>query len=163
MNIELRKISHSPSLSEETNAFTADLYVDGKKIGYVKNQGCGGSTDIHAYDKEDWETIKKAEAYCATLPKKVYDFGSFDVNLESYVDDLFEKWLMLKDIKKHEKKGIVYKSPEGFNTKFWKCHTLKSIMNVPNGKQTVQTAIDKLKKEGKEILNTNLAEFGLTA
>ncbi len=36
-------------MSEETNCFVADLYINGKKIGYVKNDGRGGCTD---YTKE---------------------------------------------------------------------------------------------------------------
>jgi len=53
LKIELKKIKHSPSLSEETNAYTADIYVDGKSIAYVKNSGHGGSTDVHALGKTE--------------------------------------------------------------------------------------------------------------
>ena len=37
MNIELRKLKIVESMSEETTAFTADIYVDGYKSGYAKN------------------------------------------------------------------------------------------------------------------------------
>lgn len=41
-HIELRKIKHSKSLSEETPAYTADVYVDGKLFCHVSNHGQGG-------------------------------------------------------------------------------------------------------------------------
>ena len=34
--------------SEETTDFTADLFCDGKKIGYVENEGHGGPTSFYA-------------------------------------------------------------------------------------------------------------------
>ena len=45
MKIEIKNIKHSPSLSEETNAFTADIYVNGVKAGSAMNRGHGGCTD----------------------------------------------------------------------------------------------------------------------
>jgi hypothetical protein len=42
MKIELRKISFNERMSEETNCYAADLYVDGKKVGEVGNDGHGG-------------------------------------------------------------------------------------------------------------------------
>lgn len=42
MKIELRKIKLLKSLSEETPAYTADVYVDGKLFCHVSNHGHGG-------------------------------------------------------------------------------------------------------------------------
>jgi len=39
MKVELKNVKFSEHMSEETNAFTADVYVDGKKCGYAKNDG----------------------------------------------------------------------------------------------------------------------------
>ena len=47
MRIELKNVKHVESMSEETECFTANLYVDGKKIGAVSNRGHGG---CHDYD-----------------------------------------------------------------------------------------------------------------
>lgn len=51
MKLELKKVTFSEALSEETNAFTADVYLDGKLVATAKNTGQGGDTDIHAYAK----------------------------------------------------------------------------------------------------------------
>lgn len=39
---ELRRITHNARLSEETSAYAADLYVDGKLFAHVSNDGHGG-------------------------------------------------------------------------------------------------------------------------
>ena len=39
MNIELKNIKIAEHLSEETTAFTADIFVNGKKVGYARNDG----------------------------------------------------------------------------------------------------------------------------
>lgn len=54
MKVELRKFKHYPSMSEETECFIADLYVDGKKIGVAENSGKGGCNDTHVFKREDW-------------------------------------------------------------------------------------------------------------
>lgn len=41
--IEYRKFQHSARASQETNQFTADLYINGKKVGFVEDEGHGGS------------------------------------------------------------------------------------------------------------------------
>jgi len=67
MKIELRKISFNERMSEETNCFVADLYINDKKVGYVKNDGCGSQTDYRGNSHANNETIRKAEAYLQNL------------------------------------------------------------------------------------------------
>lgn len=42
MKLELKKIKYSPSLSKETNAFTAELWVDDMPTADCLNSGQGG-------------------------------------------------------------------------------------------------------------------------
>lgn len=57
MKIEIRNVKHHPDLSEETEAFSADLIINGQRIGAVSNRGIGGCDDFHgdhvAYDAAD--------------------------------------------------------------------------------------------------------------
>ena len=76
MNIKLKNVKHAPSLSEETEAFTASLYINGKHAGYAKNAGHGGSTDYYPKDSKGKELIKQAEdhtrsclLYTSTSPR----------------------------------------------------------------------------------------------
>ena len=106
MKIELRKLKHSPSFSEETNAFTADIYVDGVKVGYARNGGHGGNTDIHAYDGME-SLLDAAEEFAKTLPPVKSEFeglGDLSMDLEFLVDNLVNDDLKAVDIKKALKK-----------------------------------------------------------
>lgn len=46
MKFQIKNIKYSASLSEETNAFTCSVWVDGRKAGFAKNGGFGGCTDV---------------------------------------------------------------------------------------------------------------------
>lgn len=39
MKIELRRINHNAGLSEETSAFTAEVWIDGERAFEARNQG----------------------------------------------------------------------------------------------------------------------------
>ena len=52
MKIELKKISFSERMSDETNCFIADLYINGKKVGECNNDGRGGCTNYGGNTKE---------------------------------------------------------------------------------------------------------------
>jgi hypothetical protein len=46
-DFELRKIKSFEAMSEETEAFTAQLWVDGKHLADLKNDGQGGCNSVH--------------------------------------------------------------------------------------------------------------------
>lgn len=45
----LKNLKIHEDMSDETTCFSADLYCNGKKIAYCKNDGRGGSTDVCYY------------------------------------------------------------------------------------------------------------------
>lgn len=122
----LKKFDYSASLSEETNAFTADIWFDNKKIAYAKNDGHGGSTNIQPYpDMRD--KLEEAEAWARSLPPessygRIYaaaanmeeGYASFSkqdirdnwwfttdsMDLETLVDTLVEKKAHRKSVRK---------------------------------------------------------------
>jgi hypothetical protein len=105
MKIELKAFKYYKNFSEETNAFTANIYIDGKKTAYAKNDGRGGCTyySIASVDAETKSRLKFAEDYCKSLPKIVTDiktkdgtFFSYDPTLESVIDDLVTKEIQKK-------------------------------------------------------------------
>lgn len=184
MKIELKNIKIAEHMSEETTAFTADIFVDGVKTGYAKNHGHGGCTDYNRYPGKKYssggfdfdtnqEALKKAEAYCLTLPPIKYpahgSMKAFEVpmNLENFIDDLVEAEVKRKGNAKF-KKTLEKKQ---VNTIMW---------GVPNGSSYTQVSfkvplakipalqlqvfINKYKKEFKEgqvFLNTNLEVLGI--
>ncbi len=109
MKLEVKNIKHARSLSEETNAFSADLYVNGIKIATCSNRGKGGMTDIVAQysdvEKERMfyrETLNKAKAFAKTLPGLKSDFGKglMSMSLDFFVDLEVEKDLTNSNVKK---------------------------------------------------------------
>ena len=164
MKIELKKISFNERMSDETNCFIADLYIDGKKVGYAQNEGRGGPTDYRGDTKADNVLIAKAEKYCKTLPKVKYHDMEWEQSLEGVIDDLLTEYLVAKEAKKKLKmyeKAICYGIPNApsYRTVYWKGRVLKGVP-LPY----LQKAYDDVKaKLGKNevILNTNLVALGI--
>jgi len=166
MKVELKKIQFSEALSEETNAFTADLYINGKKVGYCRNDGRGGPNDYYADTTEGRELIRKAEAYFQGLPKKKSERFNFTYQptLESEIGDLLDQWLLAKEQKKMERKMktcILVGVP---NAPMYSYYNFKRpLSDVP--KVHLQMNVERIKeklKEGEVILNTNLEPLGIT-
>ena len=72
MKLELKNIKHTQWASEETHCYQAALYVDGKPVAIVSNDGHGGcDRDYdHPKFKGDYRaTMKAVHDYFKTLPK----------------------------------------------------------------------------------------------
>lgn len=165
MKIELKSIIFSEALSEETNAFTANLYINGKKVGYCKNQGHGGCTYYNSDSSNDRKTIAYAEDYCKALPKTKWKDKEFNQSLEGVIDDLLEDWLKAKETKKFERKmlkAILVGSPDE-NRGSYSVYGFKvALSTIPV--QPLQEAVNRIKmklKAGDVILNTNLEALGV--
>jgi hypothetical protein len=162
MEIVLKNIKFSEALSEETNAFVADVFVDNQKVAYAKNDGHGGSTFYLPYEGKR-ELLKKAEDFCLTLPaEKIFDF-EIEMNLELKIDLLLTDWLKAKNEKNFQKqlqkdsnKGICVKTKSGYDIISWKGFTIEKLLQLPNGREALKKHLIQLKEEGKEILNKNI-------
>jgi hypothetical protein len=173
MNVELKKISFSERMSEETSCFVADLFINGKKVGYCKNDGRGGCTEYHGNTKEDNVLIAKAEKYFKSLPKvhsEEYNFD-YDQSLENVIDDCLTAYLKDRAIKSMRKKlqkkfsvaicyGKISDNGAEYATTYWKGRTLAEIPL-----QYLQKAYDDVKakklQDGDVILNDNLEALGV--
>lgn len=99
MNIELRNISYSARLSQETSAYAAVIYVDGKKAGTVENDGHGGQTFVHI----DKALRNAVEADIMARP----DVSDFEP-VPAFFDDLLSLHLLRKDAKRNTSGRIAY-------------------------------------------------------
>lgn len=168
MKIELKSIKFSESLSEETNAFTANIYINDKKVGYCKNDGQGGCTDYNADSRELRPIIAEAEAYCKTLPPEIWRGKEFPQSLESVINNQLENWLTAKAVAKAKKRmnklmttAILFGVPNGNEFSYINNKVNHSKVPTP----VLQIFVDKIKAkhctDGKVILNTNLKELGV--
>lgn len=165
MQIELKNIKFSEALSEETNAFVADVYVNGKKVAYAKNDGHGGCTFYHAYEGKR-ELLGQAEKFCEALQPLKYGSMELPMSLEMKIDMLLEDWLRIKDLRKQAKNdmltGLCVTSDNGYTQLTWTSGgrnvTIAELVRVPNGRELLKNAIAKAKAEGKEVLNTNIPQ-----
>lgn len=153
--IKLKNIKYSASFSEETNAFTADIFFDNKKVGYCVNRGSGGSTDCYPWDASKKEAFAQMKEYCNGLGIEAY--GD---KLEYVVDDLLQNWLTAKAIKRDEKKGVVFGNTSRYSiqtfTSNGKRISMVDVLKTESGIKMVKDFCSKVKKEGHNILNTNL-------
>ena len=161
MKLELKNVKFYESMSEETNCFQADLFINGKKIAYVKNTGQGGCTDYGCYDLKTQDFLREVEVYFKLMPMRrseEFDF-EYQPTLENEIDDLFEAWLKVKEDKKFLKqmeKGIMYGTKYSYKMIYWKGTTLTAMLQNPNGKLRVKQIVKDLKGKGETILNTNI-------
>jgi hypothetical protein len=93
--ITLKRFQHYPRMSEETNAFNADIVHDGVVVGSAENGGHGGCTFVHLNDKG--RAIPEIVS-ASNLPE-----GNDD-SLQSIVDNLVEQAIHSKWVEKQRKK-----------------------------------------------------------
>lgn len=110
MKIELRNFKHYPKLSEETNAFTADIYIDGKHAGFVKNEGRGGDSFPQVPDKALREQMN---AWICSQPAVKSDFGDIAMTLDFYFDRLAEEHLLTQEAKRLFANHLCFKDKTG--------------------------------------------------
>lgn len=162
MKLELKNVKFYESMSEETNCFQADLFINGKKIAYVKNTGQGGCTDYGVHDFKLHNVLREAETYCNSLPMKRSEEFNFEykVTLESEIDDLFEQWLKAKADKKFEKqmeKGLLYGTDKRFSYHIVSWNVpIKAMLMTDKGKEVLRKKILDIKQNGETVFNTNI-------
>ena len=85
MNIELKAVKIHEDMSDETSCFSASIFIDGRKVGVVSNQGQGGPNEYMVPDKAAWD---KFSAYC----KQKMSGSEFQFEYEDqYIDKLLSE------------------------------------------------------------------------
>ena len=94
-SVSLANFEFYERMSEETNAFSADLILDDVNVGECSNEGRGGCANYHAFG--NWDLARKI----ATEINEVADycFPKQKLSLESVIDQLASFILTLQDNK----------------------------------------------------------------
>lgn len=115
--IELRKISFNKRLSEETPAYTAELWADGVLVAYVGNHGTGGCDDCRPAKGKSYEDFRALnDRVKATYPKRSYDFGGdakgeFETDIEYLCHTLVGRHDLEKAIRRDLSKKVMFVKP----------------------------------------------------
>lgn len=100
--IELRKIRIIASHSEETTCFSADVWVDGKKVGSCMNDGQGGCNRYYL----DPGVERRLSEYAQSLPPLSSEYGPLDMDLDLLVSNLLDEVERRKEEEKFQKQAI---------------------------------------------------------
>jgi hypothetical protein len=165
MRLQLKNVYFSERLSQETNAFAADVYLDNRKFATAENDGHGGPTLVKSLNKKD-ELFNEAVKYAKNSPDIQTKFLNEDglpvtyaSNLENQVDNMLVEWLERKQLVKNSRKGLYIE--DKVKNRFlisWNL-PMNKLLAHPKGKDIVKEAIAKKKKEGYIILNNNLGSL----
>jgi len=162
MKVELKSIKYMEG--REGLSFNANLYVDKKKIGSVRDDGNGGEVDIWI-DPSKHEQEKKLREWAKSLPDiTISDFGgyTFKSDLEQIVNELFEQHLKKKreaKMLRQSKKNILYGNEYSYRMVGWKGKTLKQISKLSFGMAALQKNVTRIKKELKDDQKIFYSEY----
>ena len=80
-------------MSEETNAFSADLILDNVNVGDCSNDGKGGCANYHAFG--NWDLARKIATEISEVTD--YCFPKLKISLEDVIDQLAAFILTLQE------------------------------------------------------------------
>jgi hypothetical protein len=103
MKIELRNVAYNARLSEETSAYAADVWIDGKKAGTTQNAGHGGPDLIRPRELEE-----KLTAYALTLPVIKSKWGDLPESAETLLGGCLTRFLTARDLKRALKTKLLF-------------------------------------------------------
>lgn len=119
MEITLKNIKIADFLSQETTAYIATLYIDGRKIGTVENDGHGGCDLFHPENGQDsYKRFDAAEAWSKAATGD---------DLEMVCAKLLDDYETAKDLKRLLKSKILYtKDGDLFEMRWRNCRKLEA-------------------------------------
>ena len=158
-NFEIKNLKHLESRSEETNCFSAALYVNGKKIADCGNSGHGGPTDVN-FLPQYWEMKTEIDHFLATQLKIKYKNFEFDRTMEFIVNELVEDLLKakaLQNLLKKTGKYLIFRNPQGTYYQIgWRKYRVDELFNIQSGRDMLQNTIASHIAKGNILINKNI-------
>lgn len=156
---EIKNFKYLESRSEETNCFSAALYVNGKKVADCGNSGHGGPTDVN-FLLQYREMEKEIDHFLATQPKIKYENVEFARTMEFIVDQLVEELLkakVLQNLLKKTGKYLIFRNPQGTYYQIgWKKYRVDELFNIQSGRDMLQKTIANHIAKGNILINKNI-------
>ena len=139
MKLELKNIKHTAWASEETHCYQASLYVDGKPVAIVSNDGHGGCDRDYAHPKfkgDYFDMFRYVEAHFKSLPNTPSEWNEdgMEQRLEFWCADQVNDWLSARELRRMMRTQILFQK-EGeeeagvFGTKYYPKETGGTFWN----------------------------------
>lgn len=153
ITLSLKNIKHLASMSEETHCYSADLYLNGKKVAAVSNHGHGGCDNQHWFDRAAEAVIT---AHFKAMPER--DTGMeldgkpfmMQDDLETWCAEQVNEFLVMRDYKRTLSRKVV--TTNGITEWSWKCKPAE-LSKVVRGKDGQPTTM-------RDYILKNSAEAG---
>ena len=104
MNAELRKLKTFKELSRETDAFSAELWIDGELAAHVTNDGGGGDHMIRYVDRNHGRSAYETafNAWTEAMPPTPADddFGPLEMDAELWISEEVERIAWEQDLRR---------------------------------------------------------------
>jgi len=162
MKIEVKNIKTNMAFSEETICFMADVYVNGKKVFYAKNDGHGGMTSIMPYGIDERKIYHEAIEYLSSIAKDEYEKK---YPLQYFVDDIINDYVnererkkFLDKMEKDAKKYLVIHKDDihSYSKIKWGKFTIDELLKIDDGRKAIKNSVIKYRDMGYKIYNTNI-------
>ena len=119
MKLELKNIKHTAWASEETHCYQASLYVNGKPIAVVSNDGCGGADRVKIHgnfslSSHDFVTYREilsdVEEHFKSLPNIPSEWcaDGLPQKLEYWCAEQIDDWLSARELKSKLRKEFLF-------------------------------------------------------
>jgi len=114
MKLELKNIKHTAWASEETHCYQASLYVDGKPVAIVSNDGHGGADRDYPHPKfkGDYRAqMRDVSRYFSGLRRTAVTEWSpegMEQCLEFWCCDQVNDWLSARELKSKLRKEFLF-------------------------------------------------------
>jgi hypothetical protein len=105
MKIELRRINHNLKLSEETNAYTAEIWIDGERAFDARNQGQGGCDLYRQIGR--WTEAEVNTWLKANRPIHPFRGLTLEHDIEAEVGDLLAHELEYRRLKRLARTNLI--------------------------------------------------------
>lgn len=102
-NIQLKNVKHSAMASEETDCFSATVYIDGVNAGTVKNSGYGGP---NSYNPD--ALCLRLQSIAKSLPPMEFNGMTLEHDADTLIGHYFEFSQLEKRLKTLLKTNVVF-------------------------------------------------------
>lgn len=112
MKVEIKNVKYSQFASRETSCFEATVYIDGKRMGIVSNDGHGGPNN-----HDSRELVEALIEHTKTLPTRTWRLNGEELevspDIDTAIDDLLMAYLHGRDLKRALSKRVLFVDKDG--------------------------------------------------